>query len=351
MPAASRPRRPTARRRKLLWSLVPLLALLLAAELTMRLVRAPLHFGSFRTLRVDMMQRGYPAVRDDLLGYVPRPNFASSDNHWGTRVTIDAEGLRAHPRTAPRDRQPIVAVGDSFTFGDEVDDDATWPARLELLAQRPVLNGGVFGYSFGQAVLRAEQLLLRHRAEWLVVSFIAGGMERCELGKRYAPVPWFAVVDGRLELRNVPVQDTSDPGEQEERWLKDLLGRSALVDGLCAHAFPQWWILDQKEVRVLPRGAAVEVCQLLVERIAAFCRERRCRLLLVLQGERPHPWATAVLQHARGHGMATLDLVAELAAQARRDPDVVQRWFDGHMTAAGNHWTAAHIAAALQQAR
>ena len=30
---------------------------------------------------------------------------------------------------------------------------------LERTLRRPVPNGGVFGYSFGQAVLRAERLL------------------------------------------------------------------------------------------------------------------------------------------------------------------------------------------------
>jgi hypothetical protein len=63
-------------------------------ELIARVVRAPLHFARYRGLRVDLMRRGYPAVPDPTLGYAPKPGFAAADNHWGTQVTIDAEGCR-----------------------------------------------------------------------------------------------------------------------------------------------------------------------------------------------------------------------------------------------------------------
>jgi len=343
-----RPARQRSLRRKLLLSMLPLAVLLLVAELTIRLVRAPLHFGSFRTIRVDMMQRGYPATLDDQLGYVPRAGFASNDNHWGTQVTIDEGGLRKHTGKAPAGGRPIVAVGDSFTFGDQVDDDATWPAQLEAILQRRVLNGGVFGYSFAQAVLRGEQLVLRHRADCLVLSFIAGDLERCEFSKRYAPVPWFELVGNALVLRNVPVQDTADHDELRRRSLKDLLGYSALIDATMAHAFPAWWMNDQKEVRVMPSGAGGHIGLLLTSRIATFCREHECRLLLVLQGTAPNPHADAVVQHARKLGVPTLDLVERLLIAAKQDPQVHDRWFAGHMTPAGNRWAAEQIAAAIR---
>ena len=57
------------------FALLPLLAVLLTAELAIRLVRAPLHFESFRLLRIDQVRRGYPAARDPMLGYVPEAGF------------------------------------------------------------------------------------------------------------------------------------------------------------------------------------------------------------------------------------------------------------------------------------
>ena len=48
------------------------------------------------------------------------------------RATVDERGLRIVPRLGPRpDARRILTVGDSFTFGWDVDDDATYPALLE----------------------------------------------------------------------------------------------------------------------------------------------------------------------------------------------------------------------------
>ena len=74
----------------------------------------------------------------------------------------------------------ILAVGDSYTYGDEVLDEETWPAQLQRLTGRPVLNGGVTGYGFDQIVLRAEQLAAIHRPSIIIVSFIAHDILRTE---------------------------------------------------------------------------------------------------------------------------------------------------------------------------
>ena len=210
-PPARGARRRIPLRRRLLYAFVPLLLLLLVGEVVARLVRDPLHFGSFRELRLDLMRRNYPAALDDTLGYAPRPGFRSRDNHWGTMVTIDAAGLRSNgldaARQAALDGPPIVCIGDSFTFGDQVDDAESWPAQLQEIVQRPVYNGGVFGYSMTQAILRGEQLMDRHRPRELVLGMIADDLWRSTYERRYTRLPWFDFADdgSGLVLRGVPV--------------------------------------------------------------------------------------------------------------------------------------------------
>jgi hypothetical protein len=51
----------------------------------------------------------------------------------------------------------IAAYGDSFTHGDEVNDDATWPCALERRIQRRVANNGVPAYGVDQALWKAER--------------------------------------------------------------------------------------------------------------------------------------------------------------------------------------------------
>lgn len=345
------PRRPLSRRRRLLFALVPVFALLLLAELGIRLVRAPLHFGSFRALRTDLMKRNYPAELDALLGYVPRPGFASRDNHWGTQVSIDADGMRKNGGPTPPGETVIACVGDSFTFGDEVDDDASWPARLEVAMQKPVKNGGVFGYSLTQAVLRAEAMLQRFRVDTLVVAFIPDDLVRCEFEKRYTKLPWFEFVGDGIELRGVPIAHDADAGDATKRW-KDALGCSALVDAVLANTLRAWWFENEKQV-VQPSlaGRHQELGEKLLERIDATCRAQDVRLLVVLLGEDPLPYALEVLQHAERKGMQVLDLASRYRALLADDATLRTKWFRGHMTREGNEWAAQQIAAVLRTKR
>jgi hypothetical protein len=338
-----------SRGRKIAFAAAFVGGVLALAEVAARLLRAPLHFASYRLLRIDQVHRGYPAVRDPVLGYAPKPGFASTDNHWGTRVSIDADGLRSNGSPRPAG-PPVLAVGDSFTFGDQVDDDQTWPAHLERVLQRPVLNGGVFGYSFAQAILRAEGMLERYAdADWLLVSFIPDDITRCELSKRYTPVPCFDVVDGQLALRPL-AEPVLTPEEARQRSLKNLLGYSALLDAVLANTMSRWWITDEKDVWALPRGMGEQVAVLLVDRIAAAARARGSKLLFLLQGPETTPAAEAVLARARACGALTLDLTQRLAAEAKADPALEGRLFAGHMTPAGNRWVAEHLAAAMRRA-
>jgi hypothetical protein len=336
--------------KKLLFALLPLLASLLVAEIVTRLVRGPLYFESFRLLRIDQVRRGYPAVRDPVLGYAPRPGAATEDSRWGTRVTIDAAGCRSNGQPRPPGPR-IVAVGDSFTFGDQVDDEASWPAALERELGQPVVNGGVFGYSLGQAVLRAEQLLASEPAEWLVVGLFGDDVFRNEYSKRYSPIPYFDVVDGALAVHLPGEGEAIDAEEQAARAFKNLLGHSALLDAVLGNLAKDWWINDEKLVRALPEGRGLPASLLLIDRIATFCAARGCRLAVLLIADVGGEPGRAALARAGERGALTVDLPAILAAERTGDPDLQARLFDGHLTAAGNAWAARHLAAALRSAR
>src|SRR5260370_1132446 len=86
-------------------------------------------------------------------------------------------GPRVPCRLAPRpadatDGPPVLATGDSYTQGDEVDNDHTWPAQLQGLLRRRTINAGVAAYGFDQIVLRTEQLVPVVRPGLIVLGFI-----------------------------------------------------------------------------------------------------------------------------------------------------------------------------------
>lgn len=92
---------------------------------------------------------------------------------YGAPVRIDGRGFRVNGAApAARGEAPVVlALGDSFTFGLGVRDEATWPARLEALVStrlgRPVevTNAGTISYGVFQELdlLRTAGLAGRPR--------------------------------------------------------------------------------------------------------------------------------------------------------------------------------------------
>lgn len=332
--------------------MVPLLVVCLLGEVAVRLLRAMQRGGSFwlgnhRVARLDRVRAAYPVAHDPLLGYVPKPSAKGLENRWHTMVSIDSAGLRENGAPRPSGAHGLLAVGDSFTFGDQVSDDETWPAVLERELREPVWNGGVFGYSFAQTVLRAERLLPTLPADRLLVSFIADDLRRCEFSTRYGDTCWFAIEQGALVLHGVPVPERAER-RSDEPWLQHLLGYSALLDWLGWNTAPVWWVGDQREVRVHEKGTGARIAELLLVRLANTCRERGVRLLLILQGYEVGADADAVLTFAREHGIEQLDLVRAFQGDAALDPSMYTRCFDGHMTAAGNAWVAARLAAHLR---
>ena len=88
---------------------------------------------------------------DSQLGWDLRPYYhATRSPDWSYR--IDHRGARNSDEWPGADR--IASYGDSFTFGNQVDDHQTYPAILSGLAQTRVLNYGVPGYGTYLAMMQ-----------------------------------------------------------------------------------------------------------------------------------------------------------------------------------------------------
>ena len=91
---------------------------------------------------------------DAELGWITRagavvPGIGASSNEARQR------GSRSYARERPAGGVRVVSFGDSFTWCDEVPDEASWQAALEReRSDWEVLNLGVGGYGTGQALLR-----------------------------------------------------------------------------------------------------------------------------------------------------------------------------------------------------
>jgi len=298
------------------------------------------------------------AEYDPLLGWRPRANV-----RWPGYTTGEL-GVRLNSSTPrPLPAGAVIAVGDSFTAGSEVDDEEAYPAQVERLTGRPVINAGVGGYGTDQTILMAESLLPVLRPSDIVVGILDDDINRA--GYRVyagAPKPWFEVTGGRLVHHNNPVPPPSaDDRQSAPRWL--------------AYSYLAVWLTErsgyghiwQRQSYVPVKNDTVAVTCALLERLKRSADATRVPVYVVMlyagldrmatmdtAAEKPAPIAVSAC--AVRLGIATIDLMRELVDLARSDPATYRSLYHsyeqrpdvyGHMTAAGNALVAQRIAARM----
>ena len=313
------------------------------------------YWRNFVETRIDVIRSVYPIRYDSMLGWAPKPGDYTDSNYWGKTLTILEEGVRSNGRVSPAPSAPVIlAVGDSFTFGSQVADEETWPAALQGLSGRRVINGGVFAYGLDQTVLRAEALVEIFAPDLLVVAFIPDDVHRTERSVRTgAAKPYFEIADGGLVLRNVPVP-RHEPSVGAIGAVRRVFGYSYLVDGVMRRlGLDEWWYLGEWDnVREHDDGEAVAA--LLMERLAALGAARGIPVVVLAQyttelyEERPRQ-SGVVIAAARENGLPVVDLYAATRALAEQDPERFRSLYHGHMTAKGNRFVAEALHRFLNQ--
>jgi lysophospholipase L1-like esterase len=243
----------------------------------------------------------------------------------------------------------VLAVGDSYTYGEEVADDETWPAFLQTRLARPVVNGGVSGFGFDQIVLRAEAMAPQIKPGVIVAAFIADDIRRTEMRRLWgAEKPYFDLQSGKPVVRNVPVPPRPDPKTTLTFWQRTL-GHSYLFDYVLRRLdLLHDWFGDH--VRIHPAGSGERIACALTERLAALQKQSGAKVLLVALYD-PVVWQDAkfaaeqqrltqtLLGCADKQGVAILDTFADLEKQG--SGKLYRLW---HMNAAGNKLVADLIA-------
>jgi hypothetical protein len=293
---------------------------------------------------------------DPTLGWAPIPG--SSGAMIGKPFSFTEQGTREQNRDRPAATGPsIVALGDSMTEGFAVGNDETWPAHLERLTGRRVLNAGVRGYGLDQIVLRAERLVPEIKPSTVVLAFIADDILRTALAVRDAKGKPYFVPDGPgLALRNVPVQvaGRSSPMMAARR----LLGYSHLFDQIVNRlGVQQFWYGRE----VATGGDPFIVSCRLMDRFAALVKRERINALVVALPEQgvffdaeaaagQYGALTEQLGCAARAGLPTLNTWAAFEKE-NAGRDIGTYYAMMHFTDRGNAIVARSIAAALASSK
>ncbi len=146
---------------------------------------------------------------DEKLGWTSKPSVPRRARVPQQTVNTNSAGFRG-ARDFALEKPPgvfrIAMLGDSFTFGDEVSDEETYPAKLQqLLPRAEVINMGVHGYAHDQMLLLFENEGVQYRPDLVVLGFVAVDMARNLLTFRDYAKPSFVLEDGTLRVRGIPV--------------------------------------------------------------------------------------------------------------------------------------------------
>ena len=277
-------------------------------------------------------------ITDPVVGRIPRPGVAIHPP-GGFSITTGEYGTRSNGPTPPRAQRPLMlVVGDSFAFGDGVNDEESWPAVLERLSGGRVINAGVPGFGLDQVVLRAEQLAAIYAPDTIIVGFIPHDVLRCEMAYWSGlPKPYFDVDAAGLHLHPAPV-----PTASASATLRRLLSMSVAVDTLFP-IFAHWQ--GPRELVVHQRGR--EVACRLMERLAVLGRARHARIVVVAQPQVPEALpehreiVSGVIRCAAANQLGALDL---LPVFERLPAEQRQPLFPRHMSAEGNRLVATELA-------
>jgi len=248
---------------------------------------------------------------DPTLGYAPVDGtFVIREPGWNSAKITIRRGVRVNPNFAPTSGGgPILVVGGSFVFGNQLSDDETWPAFLEQRLNRRVVNGGVSGYGPAQAVLRAEHLLKAQVYSLVILSIlVVGDLPRDQYVnflRFYRP----AVIREHGKLRHTTVEESrrivSEDFVCAHPWIPGLFFWSHIAkrfflklgyDGRC------------REITHPKAAAADESLEYVIERVAALPVNKAILIQYPRYSFEPTDEAGKIRDAANRHGIRFIDV-------------------------------------------
>ena len=350
-------------------------------ELSLRIVSKKLFSTSnFLEEEYHSQNRHTPHIDHSQLGWAAPRNLRTSVNFLAnsslgtferkTIMTFDSSGFRKHwafrcPEMTLQG-SPIVALGDSFTLGSETNDEETWPAHLQALNRREVLNAGFARYGLDQMLILLKDLLTRIRPETVIVSLTLSNILRVSETKKISHFyldqsarPYFLMDNSSktLRLENTPI--TRKSTALQLKGIRSVLGHSLLAHYIFRSVSFNFWYGVPQRNDLYPDGISksepTNLALLILKEIRSLSMKYNFKLLVLIQDHYQAPFSgakynsspilTSLRDSALGLGIQVLDLRESLSNLFISDPAVYESLFFpfGHMTNQGNLFVAAEL--------
>lgn len=287
-------------------------------------------------------------THDRLLGWAPIPGARARHNgvEFSVPIRINAQGFRAdreYSLEPPPGVLRVVAVGDSFTFGNGVHVHEAWPAALERRLGAEVINLGVAGYGVDQQLLMLESRGLRFQPDVVLLGLhIPDIFRNTHTVHSGAGKPRFRLgPEGALTLTNVPVPPPGSrpppaprPGPLGQLWLWQMI--SAQLE---RHGVGEAWGLTEGILRRMETAASEADARLVVLLLPT---QYAVEGSLLERKKQAHTLGQ-VAEILQNNDIEHLDLTTALRARAEESPAPLFFPEDGHFTPAGHRVVAREV--------
>lgn len=292
-------------------------------------------------------------VYSEIYGWELRKNLRFEEN--GVRTTTNALGYRgaALPREK-RGRTRIVLLGDSVSFGLEVDDERVFTSVLQSRrGDLEIANLSVSGYDPGQELIKLEREGLPLSPDVVVVALclsndFADAVLPVFLYDGRHPKPYFAVEKGSLvrhdEQLRLSVRERLSLFLAEHSRLYELLTRPPNAE---PPTRGNHWIARKKRALKDHDGAVDMTARLLARMKNSAQRAGATFIVLAFPDSDsflgPSPWLDDLVRAAPMKGVAVVDMAERFKAKGLAYDTFASDGI-GHLSPAGHEATAEILA-------
>lgn len=146
---------------------------------------------------------------DSTLGWKTRPNIRDMPVYDHKILNTNSEGFRGtrdFPIARESGKVRVLLLGDSFTFGETVSDDESYPFLLQqMLPRSEIMNFGVHGYAHDQMLMLFKDRGVAYKPDIVMLGFVSDDMGRNVVDFRDYAKPRYVLDDGKLELEGTPI--------------------------------------------------------------------------------------------------------------------------------------------------
>lgn len=205
--------------RKLKVGVLAVLLILMATygsgELLVRLVSPQILYNRYSPGHPEYLKE---IVFDQYLGWALKKNYQQQtyslqERYPRVTITHNSQGFRMD-HEVDTSKEIIVMNGDSFMYGNSIDDKKIMSSRLnEFIGKNyEVINLGVKGYGTDQEYLRYLKEGAKYNPEIVVVLFFTNDFSNnMDYASYNRPKPVFRItVEGTLNLTNFPLKNPSE---------------------------------------------------------------------------------------------------------------------------------------------